>query len=306
MTRGIKLSTDEILHKFKQTHGNKYSYDNMCFIGTRHKIEIICLLHGSFYQQPHDHYHGRGCPKCVGDTMDHILEKANTAHNFKYDYTITEYDKKNLINIKCPIHGIFNSNKNNHLAGHGCMKCGNKRTPTSLNMRIHQANIIHNNRYQYNESKTKSHDKANIICELHGLFTQQWANHLSGQGCPSCKITGRYSENYFEIYPSLKDIPASLYLLELKDNDVVFYKIGISKQLSTRIRQIPYDTKIILNIPIQLYDAFTLEQEFLKSYGYRNRYNPINKFGGDKECFIVSENQLSSIVSKLSKIPKSL
>ena len=298
MSNKNKLSDEEILRRFYLKHGTKYSYEKMNFIGTRHKIEIVCKSHGSFYQQPHDHCNGRGCPACVGDSIETILHKAAIAHNYKYNYSNVTYDKTNLNNIECSIHGLFNMNKNNHLAKHGCPKCAidkNRMMKTSsLEKRILQANLVHKNTYLYDESLTTSHSKANIICITHGTFTQTWANHITGkQGCPKCnKTPGRYSNEYFTLYPERKELPASLYVIKMLDVNVVFYKIGISKQLKNRLRVIPYESTIVYQENGNLYDMFIKEQTFLKSYGYRNRYSPKIKFGGDKECFILPEQEI--------------
>ena len=52
---------------------------------------------------------------------------------------------------------------------------------------ITKANLIHNNKYNYEQINYKSSlDKLNIICPVHGLFNQRASTHLNGCGCPKC------------------------------------------------------------------------------------------------------------------------
>ena len=53
---------------------------------------------------------------------------------------------------------------------------------------IEEANIIHNNRYDYSKVEYKNyHTKVCIMCPIHGEFWQRPSQHLQGQGCPKCK-----------------------------------------------------------------------------------------------------------------------
>lgn len=56
----------EFVKRCNEIHGNKYSYDKVEYRNNRVKVEIICPIHGSFMQNPHDHLNGCGCPKCKG------------------------------------------------------------------------------------------------------------------------------------------------------------------------------------------------------------------------------------------------
>ena len=52
---------------------------------------------------------------------------------------------------------------------------------------IAKATAKHGDRYDYSKSVyTASTDKLIIICKTHGEFTQNPANHLTGNGCPYC------------------------------------------------------------------------------------------------------------------------
>lgn len=53
---------------------------------------------------------------------------------------------------------------------------------------VSRATSVHNGKYDYRlvaSSYRSAHEKATIICPLHGEF-QQAPSHTKGQGCPHC------------------------------------------------------------------------------------------------------------------------
>lgn len=59
-----RIEFSEFLERSKKVHGEKYDYTKVNFKTTKKKVEIICSIHGSFYQTPEAHFIGRGCQKC--------------------------------------------------------------------------------------------------------------------------------------------------------------------------------------------------------------------------------------------------
>lgn len=54
---------------------------------------------------------------------------------------------------------------------------------------IVRATTVHRGKYDYSmvaSSYRSAHEKATIICPLHGTFRQAPASHTKGQGCPDC------------------------------------------------------------------------------------------------------------------------
>jgi very-short-patch-repair endonuclease len=112
-------------------------------------------------------------------------------HNNFYNYDKSVYCGKEKIIITCPIHGDFQQNIYSHLYGYICFKCGvEKRTKSQkkgIDKFIQQANIIHNNIYNYSKAiYENAHSKTEIICNYHGSFYQTPHEHLNKQGCPTC------------------------------------------------------------------------------------------------------------------------
>lgn len=64
-----------------------------------------------------------------------------------------------------------------------------KESPFTLNDIIKRANSIHNNKYDYSLIKTYKNmkDKLEIICPIHGIFTQDASSHIKKEhGCKEC------------------------------------------------------------------------------------------------------------------------
>lgn len=57
-------SKEEFILKARQIHGWKYDYSKVEYLNNETKVCIICLEHGEFWQTPHSHLRGNGCPHC--------------------------------------------------------------------------------------------------------------------------------------------------------------------------------------------------------------------------------------------------
>jgi len=81
-----------------------------------------------------------------------------------------------------------------------------------------KANKIHNNKYDYSKTKYMgSQAYIQIICPIHGEFSQTPTNHLRGSGCSKCGIkkrdTIRYNNSLNHKYKTKKG-----YILVIVDN----------------------------------------------------------------------------------------
>jgi hypothetical protein len=71
--------------------------------------------------------------KSAVNKNDGFIKKSNKVHNNFYDYSLLNYcDTRKLIDIICPVHGIFQQQPVNHLRGCGCPKCGLENTINNL------------------------------------------------------------------------------------------------------------------------------------------------------------------------------
>lgn len=131
-----QLDTNGFFIKAREIHGNKYDYSLAIYKGRRKKIEIICPIHGSFWQLAMVHIKGCGCPKCSNREIskkqsmnqENFLEKCKKVHKNFYNYDKTRYTSSfNRIIITCPKHGDFSQIARNHLNGQGCPKCNKSK-----------------------------------------------------------------------------------------------------------------------------------------------------------------------------------
>ena len=163
----------------------------MEYITTDKKVCIICSEHGEFYQTPHAHINGQGCPTCVGAkklTTEEFIEKAKLVHGDKYDYSKVEYiNTDTKVRIICIEHGEFYQTPHAHINGQGCPTCVGTKKLTTEEF-IEKAKLVHGDRYDYSKVEyVNTYTKVCIICSEHGEFWQTPHNHIIGyQGCPDC------------------------------------------------------------------------------------------------------------------------
>jgi hypothetical protein len=50
--------------KANLVHDSKYDYSKAVYLSAKEPIEIVCIEHGSFWQDPNNHLNGAGCPSC--------------------------------------------------------------------------------------------------------------------------------------------------------------------------------------------------------------------------------------------------
>lgn len=202
---------EKIINKFKYIHGNKYDYSKVNFVKTTSKVCIICPEHGEFWQEPHAHIKGQGCPQCAiisrinkrTDTKEDFIKKAKEIYGDTYDYSLVNYQKSKIpVKIICPSHGIFEIDPHSHIGKkhRGCPKCGNlkKGSTKKLNTNtfISKASLKHNNTYNYSKvNYINSTTDVIITCPIHGDFKQLPTVHLMGSICPECARINTIEKN---------------------------------------------------------------------------------------------------------------
>lgn len=206
-----KSTTTDFVKKSQDIHGDKYDYSKSIYINNSTPIEIICKKHGSFLQKPLDHLRGRGCKKCYEDrrgmslkpSLEDFIKKSREIHGNDYDYSNSIYvNNRTKLKITCPKHGEFSQSPNKHLSGQGCPLCGNEKSAISNTLSqenfIERASQIHNNKYDYSDTKYIANGKIKISCPIHGVFYQRAKDHLRGVGCPKCVGRNRTTEEFIE------------------------------------------------------------------------------------------------------------
>ena len=82
-------NTQDFIKKAKLLHGDLFSYKEVDYRGADTKIEIICKKHGSFFQSPHNHLKGSGCPRCGVSASKLEIEIVNFIKTFYLGEIIT-------------------------------------------------------------------------------------------------------------------------------------------------------------------------------------------------------------------------
>jgi hypothetical protein len=124
--------------------------------------------------------------------------KASIIHENKYDYSLVNYTNSGIVvDIICPIHGIFKQRPRNHLKGQGCPYCNGTFRKTNDEF-ISEAIKVHGNKYDYSLIEYSNNKKnINIICPIHGIFSQRPQDHLYGRGCRICGGKDKKDFNVF-------------------------------------------------------------------------------------------------------------
>jgi hypothetical protein len=124
-----------------------------------------------------------------------IIVKFRLKHNKQYDYSKVEYKNTTTkVIITCKEHGDFLQTPKSHLNGCGCPECGKGKmtgrkvgTGFTTEEFIEKSISIHGDKYGYSLVNYINNDnKVDIICPIHGVFTQEARGHLSGRGCSKC------------------------------------------------------------------------------------------------------------------------
>lgn len=195
-----KLSTEEFIRRAKSTHGDRYDYSKVVYVGAHIKVCITCREHGDFWQQPCAHSSGQGCPVCGRKksndkrrlTKELFIEKAKKVHGDKYLYDKVElFSSSDKVCVTCPEHGDFWQEAHSHLAGHGCPICAREKFSYAMTYTteefVERANKKHNNKYSYKKTEyVQSNIKVCVTCQKHGDFMIEPSAHLQGVGCPMC------------------------------------------------------------------------------------------------------------------------
>jgi G:T-mismatch repair DNA endonuclease (very short patch repair protein) len=198
------------ISRFREKHGNSYSYYKTCYTGHNIKIIVTCKEHGDYTTRIDGHLAGHNCSKCVHhrihlSTTEKFVEKAKSIHGDKYDYSKVEYERADKpVTIICSIHGEFEQKPEHHLANRGCNKCAiikssSKRKITTEQF-VEKAKNIHGDKYDYSKVKYEGYEKpVTIICSIHGEFEQTPDSHLSkrARGCQKCGVIKCANSNSF-------------------------------------------------------------------------------------------------------------
>lgn len=157
--------------------------------------------------------------------------------------------------------------------------------------------------YDYSQAiYEKMRNKVDIICRKHGLFRQNPANHVRGEGCPKCggESTARKLESnptgwthtnwkkWGEVSTNFDSYKVYIVKLECKEGIEKFFKIGrtystVNKRLSHISKRYKWEVIHVIEAE-SAKDIANKEVELLRQNA-EYRYTPLKLFGGSRECF---------------------
>lgn len=204
--------TDENKKEILYNLNNKYVNQTFTDILKMHNSNYVagyckCLdsygiIHGKFYISLSNALNkGINCPKCGKESklckQEEIIKRCKQSKYGKlYNYDKFIYHGMHkLSTFICPKHGEFQARVLNIINNHSCMECkkevlSHKNSKTNEEY-IKQCKIRHGDKYDYSITKYKNiRLKVDIICPLHGKFSQYPNDHLvKGCGCPKCHLS---------------------------------------------------------------------------------------------------------------------
>jgi very-short-patch-repair endonuclease len=76
---------DDFIKESNKVHGSKYNYSKAVYKGFETKVCIICPIHGEFWQTPHSHLSGQGCPACAESKLEKEMANVLIKENVKFE-----------------------------------------------------------------------------------------------------------------------------------------------------------------------------------------------------------------------------
>lgn len=89
-----RLKVDVFIENARKIHGDKFDYSKVVYLGNKKKVEIICPIHGSFWQKPNGHVSSKAaCPFCSESKGERAVEIFLKKYglNFIREYKIHPY-----------------------------------------------------------------------------------------------------------------------------------------------------------------------------------------------------------------------
>ena len=206
-----KIDKERFLQRSKGKHGNFYDYSKVVYVDAKTQVEIICPVHGSFWQTPKIHsVCGCGCPQCARERnrqanmigKEEFVKRAKDVWGNSNDYTNTVYERYDKpLEVFCNIHKqsyMVHPYRHIHL-GVGCPICSQERfhEKTTLTQEefIAKCRKVHGNKYDYSKTVyTGNRYDVTITCPEHGDFVQCAGNHMKGYDCPKCSRLKQYEK----------------------------------------------------------------------------------------------------------------
>lgn len=229
-----KLSQEEVLKQFKETHGDSYNYDKVIYVDNLTYVEIYCNKHKKYFNQtPKEHKKGSGCYDCGRERQiesakkgkDRFIEELIEIYGDVFDLSKLDYvNTETYVELGCKNHGVFKKKPKDLLVGQGCKKCKLEKSKyNNKELFIQESTKLFGDITDYSKvDKISAMTKVNLRCTIHNHeFTISVSNRLGGQKCPKCaeenyslirkKTTEQFIKEAKEVYGDLHDYTDTVY-----------------------------------------------------------------------------------------------
>ena len=109
-TKDDRFTTDDFVKISKQTHGDKYIYENVDYYKAHELVKITCKEHGDYECKPYIHMAGGGfCPKCTPFVSSYEMEISDFLKDIGIDdveNTVKKFDGISEVDIFSENHGV--------------------------------------------------------------------------------------------------------------------------------------------------------------------------------------------------------
>ncbi|MGY8635818.1 hypothetical protein RAD15_25435 [Bradyrhizobium sp. 14AA] len=207
----FRKESDVYLAEIQAAHGSRLDYSLANYKSAYSPVTLICSTHGPITKPARD-WLKHGCFQCGVNTRaqnrrfstQKFIQLARERHGDKYSYELSRYTGiAEKLTISCRLHGTFRQTAATHLKGSGCRQCAIDEalfTPRLTQQEfIDRCIAVHDGFYDYSTTAyQRTHDQIEIICPLHGSFSQLASNHVRGHGCRRCAGYGRTTEEFID------------------------------------------------------------------------------------------------------------
>lgn len=291
------------MEAYKSKLFQKLSQNNHVLLGDYLNSQTVttfkCNNHNLIFKVKPTKYLNRnqGCPLCSrtnSNNKETNLQKLKQyCENNNLILLSAEYkDSKSKLDLQCKKCSFSFQKTSSNLYKQGCPKCSNRIQNKTVLYKDLKSLIEKEDYILLEDRYVKAHAPINIQCKRGHYYTGTATGFKSGKRCPICaneKHPGVINFGTIKKQSKYLTNLCYLYFLEIKVEDNVFYKIGISNNIATRIKRLVNEIhnskiKVLYNIETTYYRAFLIEQYILIFFNYF-KYVYTIKFQGYTECF---------------------
>ena len=100
-------SKEWFIEKAHEVHGDRYDYSKVEYHDSSQKVCIICKEHGEFWQLPHAHLKGHGCPICAIEQNTKYTKEECLLAAQKCSSRVEFYKKYPSLSLSAKYHGWY-------------------------------------------------------------------------------------------------------------------------------------------------------------------------------------------------------